>query len=419
MAKASVGAVGLQAAPGEVNGSAGMMPSKHVKRPKTSYMWWLDAHRDEMRLKHTGVPYHEFNRLMGLHWSQLPDTERAPWTLLGTQDRDRYKQELQECEQAGITPYCISHEGAKKSGHAPNSAHVKYITTASIQQITSVASEHAVQCSTSEEGQLLKGVHIPSKGLIRCSCGCGELWEPSAWALEHADNPEGSSAILFEASKRPLHDVWDPVPFTLSKTTSSALELSRRARDSQVQFVDAGDMTRRRFTVVVHSPNQAFLSLKLKQEPKLFEDAALDPTTLRFTMTMRQRDQMASSLRVGDVCVLESEPSTPGGDCWKLAHVVKPVAPLTAPSPEHLLQEEDRVLHVTFCNRLMEKPGDPPGYLRFRHLGKVERIPSFAVIDSEPLQVRKSVQNELAVPASEIRGMIERYNARLASMYHP
>merc|ERR1740130_1913237 len=263
--------------------------------------------------------------------------------------------------------------------------------------------------SAADPSSSKRGTLLAAKGMIACLCGCDTEWLPEEWATQHACNPTGAAAILIEGSEQPFAQVWGP-PVKLSQSISDALVLSHKTRTSRIHFVSAGAQEGLRFTVVVHAPNQAFLSVRHQKEPALFDRNQIAAQEQGLIQVMERRDCAASGLKVGDYCIVDAEGT------WRLACVHSQVRALEGKAPvtdDQLLLEHDRAIDVTWCHRLAEVPRDAgAGCVRFGTLPQVHTISAFGIVDAEVVKVHKTSSNQFQLSLAELKSIEERYSLR-------
>ena len=64
------------------------------KRPMSSYMLWMNAHRGRIKQENPDAEVKDIARLAGAQWKQLSTEEKAIWEAKSKEDKARYNREL-------------------------------------------------------------------------------------------------------------------------------------------------------------------------------------------------------------------------------------------------------------------------------------------------------------------------------------
>ena len=64
------------------------------KRPMSSYMLWMNAHRGRIKQENPDAEVKDIARLAGAQWKQLSTEEKAIWEEKSKEDKARYNREL-------------------------------------------------------------------------------------------------------------------------------------------------------------------------------------------------------------------------------------------------------------------------------------------------------------------------------------
>lgn len=66
------------------------------KKPKTSYMFYCDEHREKVVNSNPGIKLGSVSKKLGSGWGKLSDQEKNKYVTLSEQDKERYEQEKEE-----------------------------------------------------------------------------------------------------------------------------------------------------------------------------------------------------------------------------------------------------------------------------------------------------------------------------------
>ena len=67
------------------------------KRPLSSYMWFAQANRHQVKKDNPDLYQTEICKILGQKWNELSDDEKKPFEKQYQNDKARYEKELEEC----------------------------------------------------------------------------------------------------------------------------------------------------------------------------------------------------------------------------------------------------------------------------------------------------------------------------------
>lgn len=67
-----------------------------IKRPMTSYMWFVREQRPKYVRDHPDAKFTEVGQALGCKWSQMRDEEKRKYADMAEQDKERYRREMDQ-----------------------------------------------------------------------------------------------------------------------------------------------------------------------------------------------------------------------------------------------------------------------------------------------------------------------------------